>query len=168
MIVATLTYIRKQGKTLMLHRNKKDQDYHEGKYNGIGGKLESGESPEQCAFREIKEETGLVAEALTYRGHLSFPCFDGVNDWLCFVYECRDFHGDIAECDEGTLHWVPDDQILSLPLWEGDGHFLKLLYQTDEIFQGVFTYRDKALVDYQITRGITLQAPVTQTKTTTI
>ncbi len=150
MIVATLCYIRRDGKTLMLHRNKKNSDYHQGKYNGIGGKLESGESPEECCIREIKEETGLDAHAIKYRGHLSFPVFDGTSDWLCFVYECTDFSGDLIACDEGTLHWVKDDDITSLNLWEGDHHFIDIIYKTNENFSGKFIYKDKALVSYQL------------------
>ncbi len=148
MIVATLCYMRKDGKTLMLHRNKKDADYHEGKYNGIGGKLETGESPEECCVREIREETGFDAEVLRFRGHLSFPVFDGTSDWLCFVYECHDFSGVMTECTEGTLHWIEDDVLTTLNLWEGDRYFLDIIYKTDKNFYGKFIYRDKALVSH--------------------
>lgn len=151
-VVATLTYIRAQGKTLMLHRNKKDSDYHRGKYNGIGGKMEIGESPETCAKREIFEETGLTAHSIKYRGHLSFPAFDGVNDWLCFIYECNDFSGKMIECSEGTLHWVADVDLFQLNLWEGDRHFLEVIYDSKDYFSGCFTYRDKSLVDYILQR----------------
>jgi len=136
----------------MLHRNKKDQDYHRGKYNGIGGKMESGESPETCAIREILEETGLKAKKLWYRGHLSFPNFDGQNDWLCFIYECHHFEGDLIDCNEGTLHWVEDENLLELPLWEGDCHFLDVIYHSNDIFSGCFTYEDKRLVSYILHR----------------
>lgn len=149
-IVATLTYIRHQGKTLMLHRNKKNQDYHRGKYNGIGGKVEIGESPEECALREIAEETGLRARNLLYRGHLTFPNFDGYNDWLCFIYECHDFEGDLQECNEGTLHWIEDQAVLSLPLWEGDPHFLRVIYESSHIFSGKFVYQDKQLQNWEL------------------
>lgn len=150
MIVATLTYLRKSGQTLMLHRNKKDRDYHKGKYNGVGGKLEAGESPEACAIREIREETGLEVNQLIYRGHLSFPMFDGHNDWLCFVYECHEFQGELGPCPEGTLHWIPDENLLDLPLWDGDVHFLRVLYNTPDIFFGQFVYENQQLVSYQL------------------
>ena len=48
----------------MLHRTKKENDIHEGKWVGVGGKIEKGESPEECAVREVFEETGLKAEEL--------------------------------------------------------------------------------------------------------
>ncbi len=151
MIVASLCYIRRDKQTLMLHRNKRDSDIHEGKYNGIGGKLESGESPEECCIREIKEETGLTARALKFRGHLSFPAFDGSDDWLCFVYECHDFSGQLSSCDEGTLHWIDDDAILGLNLWQGDRYFIDVIYQTDQNFYGKFIYREGKLISHQLT-----------------
>lgn len=150
MIVATLNYIRKDDKTLMLYRNKRIDDYHLGKYNGVGGKLESGESPEECALREIEEETGLIAKDLIYRGHITFPVFDGTSDWLCFVYECFDFEGDLKACAEGTLHWVDDDKLFELNLWEGDPIFMDIIYQTSDSFYGKFVYCNKKLTDYYI------------------
>ena len=60
MKLATLCYVVDGEKTLMLYRNKKEDDYHEGKWNGLGGKLEHGETPEECAVREVFEESGLI------------------------------------------------------------------------------------------------------------
>ena len=57
MIIATLCYINDGKKTLMLHRIKKANDIHQGKWNGLGGKLEQGESPEECVIREVNEES---------------------------------------------------------------------------------------------------------------
>lgn len=150
MIVASLVYIRQAGKTLMLHRNKKDGDYHQDKYNGIGGKLEAGESPEECAIREVKEETGLTAKRLVYRGHIAFPVFDGTSDWLCFIYECPEFTGQIKACDEGTLHWIDDQKLFDLNLWQGDPYFLDIIYHSNKRFTGKFIYQDKRLIDYHI------------------
>ncbi|MCK8061645.1 MULTISPECIES: 8-oxo-dGTP diphosphatase [unclassified Fusibacter] len=152
MIVASLIYLRRDSKTLMLHRNKRGDDYHLGKYNGIGGKLEAGESPEDCALREIKEETGLIANEVKYRGHIAFPVFDGNEDWLCFIYECYDFEGDLVEGSEGSLHWIEDESLLDLPLWEGDPIFLNVIYHSSDLFSGKFTYEDKELKSYQLKR----------------
>ncbi len=152
MIVASLTYIRKEGQTLMLNRNKRPSDYHYGKYNGIGGKVESGESPEECAIREIKEETGLVAKEVIYRGHITFPVFDGTDDWLCFIYECFDFDGEIVECEEGSLHWIDDSKLFDLNLWQGDRFFLEIIYHSNDKFSGKFIYSDKMLQSHSIRR----------------
>lgn len=63
----TLCYIEKDGKYLMLHRTKKENDENKDKWIGIGGKFEEGESPEDCALREIKEETGLTVTSYQYK-----------------------------------------------------------------------------------------------------
>ena len=59
MKLATLCYVMKDNNTLMIYRNKKENDYHMGKWNGLGGKMENGETPEECAVREVWEEAGL-------------------------------------------------------------------------------------------------------------
>ncbi len=143
MIVSTLIYIRKNGKTLMLRRDKKDKIKHNYRYNGVGGKLEKAETPERCAIREIKEETGLTANKLNYRGHITFPNFTKDVDWLVFVYECFDFTGDIIESEEGSLHWIDDENILSLNIYEGDFAFLEILYGSTDLFYGESYYIDE-------------------------
>ena len=60
MKMTTLCYIEKDGRYLMLHRTKKEKDINKGKWIGVGGHAEEGESPEDCLLREIKEETGLT------------------------------------------------------------------------------------------------------------
>ena len=147
MKIATLCYVRHQGKTLMLFRNKKKNDVHEGKWNGLGGKLEPGESPEECAIREVKEESGLHVESPELRGVLTFPEFTPGHDWYVFVYEFNGFSGTISDCDEGELKWVPDDEILSLVLWEGDQYFLKWFYE-GRFFSAKFSYLEGKLVDH--------------------
>ena len=58
MILATLCYVKRDGHTLIVYRNKKPNDVHEGKWNGLGGKFEAGETPEECVRREVQEEGG--------------------------------------------------------------------------------------------------------------
>ena len=78
----TLCYIEKNGCYLMLHRTKKEHDYNKDKWIGIGGKFENGESPEDCAVREIREETGLIVEHadLEYCGIVTFVDLTGVGE----------------------------------------------------------------------------------------
>ena len=59
MTITTLCYIENDGKYLMLHRVKKQNDINKGKWIGVGGHTEDQESPEECLLREVKEETGL-------------------------------------------------------------------------------------------------------------
>ena len=148
LVAATLCYVRAGGKTLMLHRNKKEGDVHRGKWNGLGGKLDAGESPEECVVRELREESGLTVHGPSLRGILTFPEFKPGEDWLVFVYVAERFEGSLAECADGDLEWVPDDRISSLPLWEGDKIFLPWLDGV-KFFSGKFVYRDGRLVSHE-------------------
>ena len=149
MKLATLCYIMQDGKTLMLYRNKKENDYHEGKWNGLGGKFELGESPEECAIREIKEETGLNVRNPQMKGFITFPLFDKVDDWYVFLFVMKDFDGELIDSPEGHLEWIPDDKLLELNLWDGDKHFIPWLFQ-DKFFSAKFNYTDGKFTDYSV------------------
>jgi 8-oxo-dGTP diphosphatase len=150
MKLATLCYLKQDGRTLMLYRNKKPNDMHEGKWNGLGGKLEPGESPEECMRREVGEESGLTASATQLKGILTFPLFDGLEDWYVFVYTVSKFSGDLAESAEGELHWIPDEELLDLNLWPGDRIFLPWL-GGERFFSAKFVYRQGELVSHSVT-----------------
>lgn len=150
MKLATLCYLRRDGHTLMLYRNKKPGDYHQGKWNGLGGKLRPGESPEECLHREVLEESGLTVEAATLRGLITFPNFDGIDDWYCFIYTVERTSGELSESPEGELRWIPDRELLSLNLWEGDRLFIPWLLE-DKFFSAKFIYQQGAFKDYQVT-----------------
>ncbi len=147
-VAATLCYVRSEGRTLMLHRNKKEGDVHRGKWNGLGGKLDAGESPEECVIREIREESGLIIIKPRLRGLLTFPAFKAGEDWLVFVYTAKRFEGSLGPCAEGDLEWVEDARLAELPLWEGDRIFLPWLEQ-ERFFSGKFVYRDGRLVSHE-------------------
>ncbi len=149
--LSTLCYVRDQGNTLMLHRIKKNKDIHEGKWNGLGGKFFSGETPEECVVREVKEESGLLIKNPVLRGVLTFPSFILGEDWVVFLFEAFEFSGDLQSCDEGELHWIEDDKILSLPLWEGDPYFLQWLKEEQRFFSAKFVYKDKKLLSHHVT-----------------
>jgi 8-oxo-dGTP diphosphatase len=135
--LATLCYVRRDGHTLMLYRNRKEADYHAGKWNGLGGKFEPGESPEQCMRREVLEESGLSVVSARLNGMITFPTFDGSNDWYVFVYTITETTGELtSDCREGELHWIEDAQVAHLNLWEGDRVFLPWLEKP-----GVFSAR---------------------------
>ncbi len=148
MKLATLCYIEKDGKTLMMLRNRKQGDIHKGKYNGLGGKLEPGESPDECVVREVFEESGLTIEPL-FRGIITFPLFTPGDDWYVFVYTADDFTGEQIDSPEGTLEWVPTESLLELNLWEGDRHFLQWL-RDGKKFSAKITYIEKELKDVQV------------------
>lgn len=149
MKLATLCYVRKGGKTLMLHRVKKVDDVHEGKWNGLGGKLEPGESPEECVIREVREEAGLKIQAPLLKGVLTFPDFAKGEDWYVFVFTASKFSGRLIDSAEGNLAWIADRDLLKLNLWGGDKVFLPLLRRRGH-FSGKFHYRGGRLKKYSV------------------
>jgi 8-oxo-dGTP diphosphatase len=133
----------------MIHRIKKENDMHLGKWNGLGGKLELGETPEECALREIHEESGLLARNPHLKGFLTFPGFANDEDWYAFVFVVDDFEGELVESPEGILQWIDNDELLQLNLWEGDLIFLPWLHQ-EGFFSGKFVYEDGRLVSHAV------------------
>ena len=153
MKLATLCYIKKDGKTLMLYRNKKTNDMNGGKWIGLGGKIEDGETPEECAIREIKEESGLIAKNLILKGILTFPAFDGYESWYVFLFLVTEFEGEIIDSHEGTLKWIYDNELLKLPMWEGDKIFLSWLNEKG-IYSAKFIYKNDKFIDYSYIKYI--------------
>jgi 8-oxo-dGTP diphosphatase len=149
MKLATLCYIRKENKTLMLYRNKKENDYHEGKWNGLGGKFEPGESPEECAIREVKEESGLTVKNLKLKGIITFPMFDTKEDWYVFLYVIDQFEGELIDSPEGRLEWIDNDRLTELNLWDGDKIFIPWLFE-DKFFSAKFNYDNGKFIDYSV------------------
>ena len=149
-VLSTLCYISKGNQTLMLNRNKKVNDIHEGKWNGLGGKFEQGESPEECVIREVKEESGLDIVSPVLKGFISFPNFKEGQDWYVFLYTANEFSGDLIDSDEGTLQWIENKKLLDLPLWEGDKIFIPWLSQ-EKFFSAKFIYVDKKLDSHEVT-----------------
>ena len=148
MTFTTLCYLIKDNKYLMLHRTKKGHDINAGKYIGVGGHVEEGESPADCIRREIYEETGFTAGNITARGFITFVMGDVTEH--TFLYTCDDFTGEMRnECDEGELRWVDIDKVLELNLWEGDKVFLELLNTNKDFFTVKLIYDcDDNLIDY--------------------
>lgn len=133
----------------MIHRIKKENDFHEGKWNGLGGKLERGESPEDCVIREVKEESGIEINQPHMHGFITFPLFDGIDDWYVFIFTAEKYKGSIIDSPEGKLEWIPDNELLKLNLWEGDAIFMKWLFQ-DKFFSAKFIYKDKKYISSEV------------------
>ena len=151
MQMTTLCYIEKEGKYLMLHRVKKHHDINAGKWIGVGGHVENGETPEECLLREVKEETGLVLTAYRLRGLVTFLS-DVCEPELMCVFTADAFDGEMIECDEGELAWVEKSDVLALPTWEGDRVFLERLLSGDERFFSIkLRYEGDKLVEKKIT-----------------
>lgn len=146
MTLTTLCYIEKENAYLMLHRIKKEKDINKDKWIGIGGHFETGESPEDCLFREVFEETGLVLTSYRFRGIITFLC-DDITDYYICLYTADGFKGELKECNEGTLEWVAKNKINDLELWEGDKIFFKLLEQDAPFFSLKLRYSNNELTE---------------------
>jgi 8-oxo-dGTP diphosphatase len=147
-ILATLCYIKHNGCTLMVYRNKKANDIHEGKWNGLGGKFEPGESPEECVRREVLEESGLAIRNPKLHGLLMFPNFKD-NHWYVFIFTAREFEGELIDSPEGRLEWIPDKKIHELNLWQSDHIFMPWI-QEEKFFSAKFNYEGNVMKGYEV------------------
>ena len=127
----------------MLYRNRKPQDPNEGKWLGIGGKIEPGETPDECNMREVFEETGLRLKTMHFCGVIEFRA-DMYEDEDMYLYYSDDFEPAddalredflrtgvyrLPECNEGELRWIPREELMDLPMWEGDRAFLGMILE---------------------------------------
>ncbi|MBR2616070.1 MAG: 8-oxo-dGTP diphosphatase [Clostridia bacterium] len=145
MINTSLCYLEKDGAYLLLHRIKKENDVNRDKWIGIGGKFEDKESPEDCVCREVLEETGLTLLEAEYRGVVTFVSDQYKTEWM-HLFTSKSFCGDLKECDEGVLEWVPKEKIAALPIWEGDKIFLELLEENVPFFSLKLVYEKNTLM----------------------
>lgn len=145
MLQTTLCYLERDGQYLMLHRIKKEGDVNRDKWIGVGGKFEDKESPEDCALREVLEETGLRMTSFAYRGIVTFVSDRWPTEYM-HLFLCRAFEGTLKSCDEGELEWISKERLLSLNLWEGDKIFLRLLDSDCPFFSLKLEYRGDTLV----------------------
>lgn len=145
--LTTLCYIEQENQYLMLYRNKKENDQSQDKWLGVGGKLEKGESPEECLLREVKEETGLTLTHYQFCGVITFvsDIYDGE---YMFLYTADQFTGELTRnCEEGELHWIPKSEIMKLPMWEGDRYFLEKLVADEKDIHIKLEYKGDHLVN---------------------
>ena len=125
---SSLIYLENEkGEYLMLHRVKKKNDINHDKWIGVGGGFEYGESPEECALRETLEETGLTLTEYRFRGIVTFDCEGQKHTQYMHLFTATGWTGELTECSEGDLEWVPKERVYDLPIWEGDKIFFRLL-----------------------------------------
>ena len=145
-INTTLCYIQRGEEYLMLHRIKKENDLNKDKWVGIGGKFLDKESPEDCLLREVEEETGLTLTSYRYRGIVTFVSDRWPTEYM-HLFTASSFCGELRECDEGVLEWLPKDQLLNIPRWEGDDLFLKLIWEDAPFFSLKVCYQGDRLTE---------------------
>jgi 8-oxo-dGTP diphosphatase len=156
-ILATLGYVLANDRrsVLMVHRNARQSDQHLGKYNGLGGKLESHEDVAAGMQREISEEAGIECTEMSLRGTISWPGFGKQGeDWFAFVFLVTRYRGQpFARNEEGDLEWIDLTGFDRLPLWEGDRNFLPLVFDTDpRPFHGHMPYREGRMLSWTYSR----------------
>lgn len=144
--LTTLCYIEKDEQYLMLHRISKKNDINKDKWIGVGGHFEENESPEECLLREVLEETGLTLTSYRFRGIVTFISDQWQTEYMC-LYTADGFEGELKECDEGVLEWVPKMDLEKLTLWEGDKIFLRLLVEEHPFFSLKLRYEGDRLME---------------------
>lgn len=144
MLHSTLCYLERDGQYLMLHRVKKQNDANHDKWIGVGGKFEEGESPEDCVTREVWEETGLTLTDYAYRGVVTFVSDRWEGEYM-HLFTATGFTGQVKECDEGQLEWIPKEKLMQLPMWAGDRLFLERIAQPGPFFSLKLRYRGEIL-----------------------
>ena len=144
MLLTTLCYIEKGDQYLMLHRVKKEHDINKDKWIGVGGKFEDKESPEDCLFREVREETGLTLTSWKFRGIITFVT-DRYETEFMHLYTADDWEGEMIECNEGNLEWLDKKEVFNLKVWEGDKIFFRLLKEERPYFSLKLVYEGDTL-----------------------
>ena len=143
----TLCYLERGRYYLLLHRVKKALDENKDKWIGIGGKFEEGESPEDCLLREVREETGLTLTSWRYRGIVTFVSDEWGTEYM-HLFTADGWEGTLrTDCEEGELEWIDRDRLLTLPIWEGDKIFLRLLDEEAPFFSLKLRYKGERLAE---------------------
>ena len=150
MICSTLCYIRNDyNEYLLIHRNKKENDLNEGKWIGVGGKFEEGETADECLLREVFEETGLTLTKYHFHGIVKFIS-DTWEDEDMYLYSATAFTGRLKDsCEEGELKWVSAEKVLELPTWEGDKYFIRPLIEGKQSINMLVEYEGDTLVRHE-------------------
>jgi 8-oxo-dGTP diphosphatase len=156
-ILATLGYVLSSDRrsVLMVHRTARRDDLHWGKYNGLGGKLEPDEDVVAGMSRELREEAGIECLDMRLRGTVNWPGFGAHGEnWFGFLFLVGRYRGEPYSSNaEGALEWVELAALDRLPLWEGDAHFLPLVFDSDpRAFHGVMPYRGGRVLSWSCSR----------------
>ena len=137
-------YLFKEDKILLLYRNKKENDINHNKYIGVGGHIELGETSDIAIDREVKEETNFDIISKKYVAKINFV-FDDFKEHM-YLYTSNDFKGEMKECNEGTLEWIPLTKLNEIPMWEGDKYFLNPILKGEPFNEFTMIYEGDKLI----------------------
>jgi len=114
-----------------------------GFWNGLGGKVDANESPEECVIREVYEESGLKIKDPTLKGIITYPDNNGTGDtWYVIVYVAKKFSGKLQLSPEGDLKWISTKDLGKLKVHQSDQYFFKWLNKK-KVFSAKFLYSGK-------------------------
>jgi len=143
---ATLVFVMRNGEILLIHKKR---GLGAGKINGPGGRLDPGESPLQCAVREVQEELCVTPVGLVSRGLLRFQFVEGLK-LHCEVFTAHDCLGEPQETEEATPRWTPLHEIPYDQMWEDDRIWLPLLLNGQQRFDGRFLFAGEQLLAHEL------------------
>ena len=143
--IDTILFVVRDGKVLLI---RKKRGLGAGKINGPGGKVEPGETPEQAAVREVREELGVEPTGVTRAGDLRFQFADGFSMHVV-VFRASGCVGEATETDEAVPLWTNVAEIPYDEMWPDDEHWLPMMLSR-EPFDGRFLLDGDRLVGHEI------------------
>lgn len=144
-------YLKKDNKILFLVRKKANDTVHQqGIYLPIGGKVELGEGIEDCAIREVLEESGITVRSLKLAGIIYIRNQGrGESDWICFVFISTDFKGKAISGSEGSFEWVDVNHLNTINMYKGDQIYMQYILK-NEFFVIDFQYKGFELIKHTV------------------
>ena len=146
--LATLCFIRQEGRVLMI---RKKRGLGAGKINGVGGRLEKGETPEVGVIREAREELGITPLDVERRGELHFEFLDGYS-LFCTVFVASEFDGAPIETEEAAPLWFDLGQLPFAEMWEDDELWLAKALD-GKCFRGFFVFDGEKMISQRLEWG---------------
>ncbi len=143
---ATLLFIRRNGKLLLIH---KKLGLGAGKINGPGGRVDPGETPRQAAIREVQEELRITPTGVKKAGELLFQFTNG-HSIHGYVYTATGYTGRPTETREAKPIWISDKEIPYHNMWADDRIWVPLML-AGKRFRGRFLFRDDQMLACDMT-----------------
>lgn len=143
--LATMIYLLRGDEVLFLERRKENDKVHkQGMHIPMGGKVEKGESIEDCIKRETLEESGIKVNSVKLKGIIYFREFGEItDDWVDYIYTSSDFEGEPRDGYEGNFMWVKQKDFGKLNLYDGDKVFIDYIFNKKYKFFAVEFKYDK-------------------------